>query len=115
MNIDFDLIKFICIVATGCSVLTTPTVQKIKSKLKSKKYLEFISFLVSMVIGVLFTLSFTSSNYIVGLWVGYITYLGASGIYLAFENKLFTPYSEMNKPSDPNEPDDEIIIDRGGE
>lgn len=108
MKIDFDLIKFICVVAIGVSVLSTPTIQKIKSMLKTKKYLNLIAFLVSMVLGELFTLSFTNLGWLFGLWVGFIAWLGAEAIYKSFENKLFTPFSDMNKE------DDDIIIDRDG-
>lgn len=113
MKIDFDLIKFICVVAIGVSVLSTPTIQKIKSMLKTKKYLNLIAFLVSMVLGELFTLSFTNLGWLFGLWVGFIAWLGAEAIYKSFENKLFTPFSDMNKPNEDDK--DEIIIDRDGE
>ena len=105
MKIDFDLIKFICIIAIGASVISTPTIQKIKEMLKTKKYLNLIAFIVSFIIGELFTLSFSDLNWKLGMWVGFFTWLGAEGIYQAFENKLFTPFSDMNK-------DDEIVIDR---
>ena len=105
MKIDFDLIKFICMVAIGVSVLSTPTIQKIKTMLKNKKYLNLIAFLTSMILGELFTISFTDLGWKYGIWVGFFTWLGAEAIYNSFENKLFTPFSEMNK-------DDEIIIDR---
>lgn len=114
MKIDFDLIKFICIVAIGSSVVSTPTIQKIKGMLKTKKFLNLIAFLVSMILGELFTISFTSLGWLFGLWVGFFTWLGAEGIYQAFENKLFTPFSDMNKPAEDDDKD-EIIIDRGGE
>lgn len=105
MKIDFDLIKFICMVAIGASVISTPTIQKIKGMLKSKKYLNLIAFLISFILGELFTLSFSDLNWKLGMWVGFFTWLGAEGIYQTFENKLFTPFSEMNN-------DEEIIIER---
>lgn len=108
MKIDLELIKFICIVGIGASVISTPTIQKIKEMLKSKKYLNLIAFVVSMVIGELFAISFTNLGWLLGLWVGFITWLGAQAIYLAFEDKLFTPFGEMTK-------DDDIVIDRGEE
>lgn len=105
MKVDFDLIKFICMVAIGVSVVSTPTIQKLKTMLKSKKYINVIAFSTSMILGELFALSFSNLGWLYGLWVGYFTWLGAEAIYKSFENKLFTPFSEMNK-------DDEIIIDR---
>lgn len=108
MKLDLELIKFICIVGIGASVISTPTIQKIKEMLKSKKYLNLLAFIISMTIGELFTISFSNLGWLLGLWVGFITWLGADAIYKTFEDKLFTPFGEINKE------DDDIIIDRDG-
>jgi len=105
MKIDFDLIKFVAIAGIGASVISTPVIQKIKEMLKTKKYLNIIACLFSIAIGELFTLSFTNFGAVNGLWVGIITWAGASAIYKAFENKLFTPFGELDNSQD-------VIIDR---
>ncbi len=106
MEINFDLIKFIAIAGIGASVISTPVIQKIKEMLKTKKYLNIIACLVSILIGEFFTLSFTNFGAVNGLWVGIITWAGASAIYKTFENKLFTPFGELDNSND-------IVIDRG--
>ena len=112
MTINLDLIKFVTMAAIGASVISTPVIQKIKEMLPSKKYLKVIAFFISFAIGECFTLTFTDLGAVNGIWTGIITWAGASAIYQAFENKLFTPFGEMNKPSEDDK--DEIIIDRDG-
>lgn len=105
MEIDLELIKFVAIAGIGASVISTPVIQKIKEMLPSKKFLKLIACIISIAIGECFTLSFSDLGAVNGIWVGLITWAGASAIYQALENKLFTPFGEINK-------DDEIIIDR---
>lgn len=105
---NFDLIKEILVAGIGASIFSTAIIQKIKEMLKSKKWLYFITIVVSFGIGVAFTLSFTHLDITSALWVGLCTWVGADALYKTFEKKIFVPFSDMNK-------DDEIIIDRGEE
>ena len=109
---DLDLLKQILIIGIGASCFSTATIQKIKEMLKSKKWLYFIAIIVSFGIGIAFTLSFSDLDWVNALWVGLCTWVGADALYKTFEEKIFVPFSDMNKPS---EDDDEIIIDRGEE
>lgn len=95
--LDFDLIKTILVVAISASVITTSLIQKIKELLPTKKYLGVIGLTVSVIIGSLFALCFSVLEIVNCLWVGLITWLGADMIYKTFEDKIFTPYSEMKK------------------
>lgn len=94
MNIE--LIKNILIVAVGASVISTATIQKIKEQLKNKKVLFIISLIVSIVIGTLFSLSFTELSLINSIWVGLVTWIGADALYKTFEDKIFTKFSDIN-------------------
>lgn len=93
--LNFDLLKLVLISSIASSIITTATVQKIKENLRSKKFLMLISFGVSMIIGTLFSLSFSELNIINNLWVGFITFLGADAIYKAFEDKIFKSLSSL--------------------
>lgn len=96
MNID--LIKTLLIIASASSIISTAFVQKFKSAsiIKCSSCLLYISFVVSMVFGIVFTLSFTTYNIINSLWVGLFSFLGADSIYKVFEDKIFASYSELN-------------------
>ena len=96
MNID--LLKSLLIVAIASSIISTAFVQKIKgmSIIKCSNCLLYLSFLVSMYFGVVFTLTFTDYNFIYSLWVGLFSFIGADTIYKAFEDKIFSSYSNIN-------------------
>lgn len=96
-NMNVDLIKVLLLIACASSVISTAFVQKIKSAsiIKCNSCLLYISFGVSMIFGVLFTLSFTSYDIINALWVGLFSFLGADSLYKAFEDKIFTSYSNI--------------------
>ena len=94
--LDVTLLKNVLIVAISSSIISTSLVQLIKEATLSKKYLFIISFIVSMVIGVLFSLSFTDLNIFDSLWVGLISFIGADTIYKTFEDKIFNSLSSLN-------------------
>ena len=102
---DLDLIKQIIVVAMASSIISTPTIQKVKEVLKSKMILYFVALVISVAIGMLFALSFTDLSLTSAIWVGLITWVGADAIYKAFEDKIFTSFSDMNNKN-------EITIDR---
>ena len=112
---DLDLLKEILIVGIGASIFSTATIQKIKEMLKSKKWLYFIAIIVSFGIGIAFSLSFSDLDIVNAIWVGLCTWVGADAIYKTFEEKIFIPFSDMNKPNEDDDNKDEIIIDRDGE
>ena len=95
--LNFDLIKTILVVAIAGSIITTATIQKIKEILNTKKYLSLIGLGVSMIIGTLFAICFSDLSLVNCLWAGGICWLGADLIYKAFEDKIFTSFSQMNK------------------
>ena len=94
MNID--LIKMLLVIACASSILSTAFVQKIKtaSIIKCNSCLLYISFFISMLFGVVFTLSFTKYDILESLWVGLFSFLGADSLYKAFEDKIFASYSK---------------------
>lgn len=96
MNID--LIKSLLVVACASSILSTAFVQKLKavSIIKCSSCLVYISFVISMLFGIIFTLSFTTYNIINALWVGLFSFIGADTLYKAFEDKIFKSYSNIN-------------------
>ncbi len=96
MNIE--LIKQVLIVGIASGIVSTGIVQKIKEgfKFKSSKKIILLSFITSMIVGPLFSLSFTDLTIINSLWVGIVTFLGADTIYKAFEDKIFKSFSSLD-------------------
>ena len=94
MNIE--LLKQILIVGISASIFSTAIIQKIKEQLKSKKWLFFISLIISIGIGIFFTLTFAELDIIGAFWVGISTWVGSDTIYRAFEDKIFKKFSDIN-------------------
>lgn len=96
---DLNLLKTTLIVAVASSIITTALVQKIKEGLnfKNSKKIIFVSFGISMIIGTLFSLTFSELNVIYSLWVGLVSFIGADAIYKAFEDKIFKKFSDLEK------------------
>ena len=97
MNIE--LIKALLLIAVSSSIISASFVQKIKtvSLIKSSECLIYISFLISMSFGILFTLSFTDYKLIDSIWVGLFSFIGADSLYKAFEDKLFKSFNKINE------------------
>ena len=95
---NFELIKALLVVAISSSIISSAFVQKIKgiSLIKCSDCLIYVSFFISMLFGIIFTLTFTSYNIIDALWVGLFSFLGADSLYKAFEDKIFKSYSSIN-------------------
>ena len=97
MNIE--LIKALLLIAVSSSIISASFVQKIKtiSLIKCSDCLIYISFLISMSFGILFTLSFTDYKLIDSIWVGLFSFIGADSLYKAFEDKLFKSFNKINE------------------
>lgn len=105
MNIE--LLKQILIVGISASIFSTAIIQKIKEQLKSKKWLFFISLVISIGIGIFFTLSFTELKITNAIWVGVTTWVGSDTIYRAFEDKIFKKFSDINNITEIKREDEE--------
>lgn len=95
--LDTELIKQILLVSMASGCVTTLTVQKIKEQVKTKKYLGLISLLVSMVVGTLFSKSFSDMNWVYCLWSGFFTWVDANMVYSILEDRIFTKFENMQK------------------
>lgn len=95
--LDITLIKSVLIIAMASSIISTSLTQKLKETLtyKQKGKLPIKCFLISMIIGTLFSLSFSDISLKYALWVGLISFIGADAIYKTFEDKIFKSFSSL--------------------
>lgn len=95
--LNIDLLKNILIISIASSIISTSLTQQLKicTKCKNKNKLPIKCFLISMIIGVLFSLTFTDIEIKYSFWVGLISFIGADTIYKAFEDKIFKSYSKI--------------------
>lgn len=95
--LNIELLKNVLIISISSSIITTAIVQKIKEQLKTKKYILLISFMISLTIGTLFSISFSNINLYHSIWSGLFSFIGADALYLAFEDKIFKRFSDIAK------------------
>ena len=104
---NLELLKQVLIVGISASIFSTAIIQKIKEQLKSKKWLFFISLIISIGIGIFFTLTFAELDIIGAFWVGISAWLGSDTIYRAFEDKIFKKFSDINNITEIKREDEE--------
>ncbi len=102
--LNLVLIKNVLIIAIASSIISTSLIQRLKEGTKSKKFMLLKSFIISMIIGITFSLTFSDINIIYSIWVGLISFIGADAIYKMFEDKIFSSLSDL---------EDIIYIERG--
>ena len=98
-NMLVDILKRVLLVAIVISTISCSFIQKTKSLLKSNKFLVVYSFIINMVMSVLFCISFTDFSIGYGLWVGLFSFIGADTIYKTLEEKL-NSYSNLKSSED---------------
>lgn len=92
--LNIDLLQQLLIDAVALGVVTCAFIQKTKSIFKSSKWIGLYGFLVNMVFGFVFCVSFTNVTILNSLWVGIFSFIGADTLYKTLEGKL-KPYSEI--------------------
>lgn len=97
--INIDLLQEQLIVAMVVSVITVAFIQKTKGMFKKSKHIQLYSFIVNLVLGVLFSIYFTETTVVGGLWVGLFAFLGADALYQALEGKIKS-FSDLTKKED---------------
>ncbi len=95
--LNITLIKNVLIIAMASSIISTSLTQKLKETqtYKQKEKLPIKCFLISMIIGILFSLTFSDISLKYSLWVGLISFIGADAIYKTFEDKIFKSFSSL--------------------
>lgn len=94
MNIE--LLRKLLIIAITVSTISCLFIQKTKVYFKSSKFLSLYSFLINMILGLLFCLTFTKIKILTSLWVGFFAFVDADTIYKTLEGKLKS-YQELKK------------------
>ena len=96
MNIE--LLKELLIIAIASGVIMTMFIQKIKETFTINGGMVIIvSFILNMIIGTLFAISFSDVNLINAIWVGFFSFVGADTIYKTLEDKVFKSIKELEK------------------
>lgn len=91
---NFDYLKELLLIAIALSTITCTFIQKTKFLFKTSKFIILYSFFVNILIGIIFSITFTSITFPQSIWIGLFAFLGADSIYKSLEGKLAS-YSEI--------------------
>lgn len=91
---NFDYLKELLLIAIALSTITCTFIQKTKFLFKTSKFITLYSFIVNILIGIIFSITFTSITFPQSIWIGLFAFLGADSIYKSLEGKLAS-YSEI--------------------
>ena len=93
-----ELLKELLIIAIASGVIMTMFIQKIKETFNINGGMVIIvSFILNMIIGSLFAISFSNANLINAIWVGFFSFVGADTIYKTLEDKVFKSIKKIEK------------------
>lgn len=94
--INTSLLQEQLIIAMVVSVITVAFIQKTKGMFKKSKHIQIYSFIVNLILGVLFSIYFTETTIVGGLWVGLFSFIGADSLYQALEGKI-SSFKDIHK------------------
>lgn len=86
--LNMTLLQELLIIAIAVSVIAVAFIQKTKGIFKNSKWVNPYSFVVNIVLGIVFCLTFTEVSIVNSLWVGGFSFLGADTLYKSLEGKL---------------------------
>ena len=92
--LDWYLLQVILVIAIACSTITVAFIQKTKKFCRNSRCITWYSFIVNMLFGYFFSITFASIDTVKSLWVGLFSFIGADTIYRNLEGKL-SSYSDL--------------------
>lgn len=106
--LNLEYLQKMLVIAIALSTITCTFIQKTKALLKKSKYVAPYSFLVNILVGIIFCITFTDITFPKSLWVGLFSFLGADTIYKSLEGKI-TPHKELVTKKKITIPEENII------
>lgn len=103
-----DLLQQLLVISIALSTITCTLVQKTKILFKNSKYISLYSFIINMIIGLIFSYTFTEIRFPNNLWIGFFSFLGADSIYKSLEGTI-SSYSELIRNKKIEIPKENII------
>lgn len=91
---DWEKLKNILIIAIACSTVTLAFIQKTKKVCKTNNCITCYSLIINLIIGLVFSLSFSDISVWESIWVGLFSFIGADTLYQNLEGKL-SSYSDL--------------------
>lgn len=87
MEFNVRFLVEILIVAIFSEVIALQTVQMVKAMIP-KGYIMWFALVFNLLLGVLMVWQFTDQSWIVGMWVGFFSWIGAELLYKSLEKGI---------------------------
>jgi Na+/proline symporter len=87
MEFNVRFLIEILIVAVFAEVISLQTVQMVKA-LIPKQFVKIFALVFNIILGVLMVVQFTNQQWIIGLWVGFFSWIGAELLYKSLEKGI---------------------------
>lgn len=88
--LKLEYLKELLLLSVALSTITCAIIQKTKSCFKTSKYICVYSFVVNIITGIMFCITFTEIKFPNSLWIGLFSFIGADTIYKSLEGKLLS-------------------------
>ncbi len=95
--LKLEYLQELLVISIALSAITCTFIQKTKSLCSCSKCVNIYSFIVNMLVGIIFCITFTSLSFPTSLWIGFFSYLGADTIYKTLEGRLSSYQDIVNK------------------
>ena len=92
-----EYLQELLVIAIVLSTITCAIIQKTKFIFKSSKFIIIYSFIINIVVGIIFCLTFTDIDLPTSLWIGLFSFLGADSIYKTLEGKISSYTDILNR------------------
>jgi len=109
--LDWNLLANIFIISLICSLIMVIFIQKTKRFCRNNSWIIFYSFIVNMIFGFLFSISFSNLEWGQCIWIGLFSFLGSDTIYQFLEDKLFSYTDSVSDDSNftPSAKEEDIV------
>ncbi len=86
--LKLEYLKDLLMISIALSTITCAFIQKTKVYFKKSRYLLPYSFIVNMLLSIIFCYTFTDISFPTSLWIGLFSFIGADTIYKSLEGRL---------------------------
>lgn len=86
--LKLDYLKDMLIISMTLSTITCAFIQKTKGHFSTSKFLPLYSFIINIILSIIFCMTFTELSFPSSLWTGLFSFIGADTIYKSLEGKI---------------------------
>ena len=97
----FDVV-FVSIISSFLAIVLIQTIKE-NYPIKSSKQCVLLSIIISFLIGLFFSLTFSTLDLLLSIWSGIFCFAITNSLYKIFENKLFKSFKYIKKLKEEND------------